>query len=48
VRFRAGVHSSLFNPTPNAAVTAEMQQQTVFYAASGGSVIRINDASVVQ
>ena len=48
VRFKAGVHSSLFNPQPNPAVTTEMQQQTVFYAASGGSQIRINDASVVQ
>ena len=34
VRFRAGVHSSLFNPAPNAAVTTEMQRQTVTYAAS--------------
>jgi hypothetical protein len=48
VRFKGGVHSSLFNPTPNPAVTAEMQQQTVFYAASGGSAIRIQNASVVQ
>jgi hypothetical protein len=48
VRFKAGVHSSLFNPTPNPAVTAEMQQQTVFYAESAGSQIRINNASVVQ
>ncbi|HVJ29170.1 MAG TPA: hypothetical protein VNA66_02590, partial [Gammaproteobacteria bacterium] len=48
VRFKAGVHSSLFNPTPNPAVTAEMQQQTVYYAASAGSQIRINNASVVQ
>lgn len=48
VRFKAGAHSSLFNPQPNPAVTQEMQQQTVFYAASGGSQIRINNASVVQ
>jgi hypothetical protein len=48
VRFSAGAHSSLFNPAPNPAVTAEMQQQTVIYAASGGGLIRILDPSVVQ
>jgi len=48
VRYKGGVHSSLFNPTPNPAVTAEMQQQTVYYAASRGSGIRIQNASVVQ
>ncbi len=48
VRFRAGVHSSLFNPTPNPAATMEMQRQTVTYAASAGSVIQITDTSVVQ
>ena len=48
VRFTAGAHSSLFNPAPNAAVTAEMQQQTVVYAASSGGLIRILDTSLVQ
>jgi hypothetical protein len=48
VRFRAGAHSSLFNPGPNAAVTAEMQQQTVVFAATSGSLIRILDSSVVN
>ena len=48
VRYKAGAHSSLFNPQPNLAVTQEMQQQTVFYAASGGAQIRIINASVVQ
>ena len=48
VRFRSGVHSSLFNPTPSPAATAEMQRQTVTYAASGGSVIQITDSTVVQ
>jgi hypothetical protein len=48
VRFTAGAHSSLFNPEPNAAVTAEMQQQTVVYAASNGGVIQILDQSLVQ
>ena len=48
VRFRAGVHSSLFNPQPNAAVTTEMQHQTVTYAATAGSVIQITNSSVVN
>jgi len=48
VRFRAGGHSSLFNPAINAAVTTEMQRQTVTYAASAGSVIQISDATVVN
>jgi hypothetical protein len=48
VRFRAGAHSSLFNPAPNPAVTTEMQRQTVTYAVSAGSVIEITDTSVIQ
>ena len=48
VRFTAGAHSSLFNPQPNAAVTQEMQRETVTYAASGGSQILISNTSVVQ
>ena len=48
VRFSAGAHSSLFNPAPNAAVTEEMQGQTVTYAATAGSTILITDTSVVD
>ena len=48
VRFKAGVHSSLFNPAPAPAVTAEMQQETITYAVSAGGLIRIQNASVVQ
>jgi len=48
VRFKGGVHSSLFNPQPAPAVTAEMQQQTVTYAVSAGGLIRVQNASVVQ
>jgi hypothetical protein len=48
VRFTAGAHSSLFNPQPNRDVTTEMQQQTVFYAASAASAIRIQNPSVVR
>jgi hypothetical protein len=48
VRFNAGAHSSLFNPAPNAAVTQEMQRQTVTYAATAGSTILITNATVVD
>jgi pimeloyl-ACP methyl ester carboxylesterase len=48
VRFRAGVHSSLFNPTPSPAATQEMQRQTVTYAATAGSTILITNTAVVQ
>jgi len=48
VRFTAGGHSSLFNPAINAAVTTEMQRETVTYAVSRGSVIQITNAGVIQ
>jgi hypothetical protein len=48
VRFNAGAHSSLFNAAPNAAVTQEMQKQTVTYAATAGSTILITNSSVVD
>ena len=48
VRFKAGGHSSLFNPAINAAVTTEMQRQTVTYAASRGSAIQLTNTSVVN
>ena len=48
VRFRAGVHSSLFNPAPNAAVTAEMQRQTVIYAATAAASFGVTNSSVVN
>jgi pimeloyl-ACP methyl ester carboxylesterase len=48
VRFKAGAHSSLFNPQPNPAVTLEMQRQTVTYAASGGAQILITNTGVVN
>jgi len=48
VRFKAGVHSSLFNPQPAPTVTLEMQTQTITYAVSGGAMIPISNASVVQ
>ncbi len=48
VRFTAGGHSSLFNPALDLATTVEMQRQTVTFAASGGTLIEINDTSVVE
>jgi hypothetical protein len=48
VRFTAGAHGSLIDPSADLATTAEMQQQTVTFAASAGTVIQINDTSVVE
>jgi len=48
VRFKAGGHSSLFNPAINPAVTTEMQRETVTYAATQGSTILITNTAVVQ
>jgi hypothetical protein len=48
VRFTAGVHSSMFNPVPNIAVTQEMQTEAVVFALSGGTQLPINNAAVVQ
>ena len=48
VRFKAGGHSSLFNPAINPAVTAEMQRETVTYAVSRGSAIQITNTAVVD
>jgi hypothetical protein len=48
VRFTAGGHSSLFNPAIDPAVTEEMQVQTVTFAASGGTVISVDNTDVVQ
>jgi len=48
VRFKAGGHSSLFNPAINPAVTTEMQRETVTYAATQGSTILITNSAVVQ
>ncbi|HEX7081815.1 MAG TPA: hypothetical protein VF329_12455 [Gammaproteobacteria bacterium] len=48
VRFTAGGHGSLLDPSIDRAVTTEMQTQAVTYAASNGSVIPINDTSLVE
>ncbi|MFT4941609.1 MAG: Pla-1/cef family extracellular lipase [Paraglaciecola sp.] len=48
VRFIAGGHSSLINPTISFATTVEMQTQTAAFIASKGALILISDPSLVQ
>jgi hypothetical protein len=48
VRFTAGDHGSLLDPTADPAVTSEMQTEMVTFAVTGGTTIAINDPSVVQ
>lgn len=48
VRFTAGAHTSILDPSAGFAVTAEMQAETVTFAASGGTVIQVSNTSIVQ
>lgn len=48
VRFSAGDHGSIINPTASVAATVEMQTQMATFAATGGTVLPINDTSVIQ
>ncbi|GAA5213309.1 VolA/Pla-1 family phospholipase [Corallincola platygyrae] len=48
VRFVDSAHSSLLDPTVNAATTLEMQTQLAVYIASGGATILVTNDSVVQ
>jgi hypothetical protein len=48
VRFTAGGHSSIFDPSIDLDATAEMQTQTVMFAATNGTTITITDSNVVQ
>jgi dienelactone hydrolase len=52
VKFSAGSHGSLFDPTASLAATVEMQSQTVQFAASavapGGPFVVITDTSVIS
>ena len=47
VRFTAGDHGSILDPTASAAATVEMQRETAGFAASGGVLLPIVDASVI-
>lgn len=48
VKFTAGSHSSLLDPTASADATTEMQIQVATFIATGGANIVINDPSVVD
>ena len=48
VRFKSGIHGSLIDPAPNAAVTAEMQREMAAFQSSAGNSITIQDSSVIQ
>jgi hypothetical protein len=52
VAFTKGDHGSLFNPAASPAATAEMQRQSVLFAASavlpGGPFVTITDPTVIE
>ena len=48
VRFIEGDHASILSPEVSLEAFTEMQGQTANFAASGGTMIQINDATVVQ
>ncbi|MEZ5590525.1 MAG: lipase [Gammaproteobacteria bacterium] len=47
VRFLSGAHSSLLDPGPDADVTAEIQQQIAGFIASAGTLLPIDNTSLV-
>jgi len=48
VRFIAGSHSSILDPSPSPPVTAEMQSETAGFAATAGTTLTITNPDVVQ
>ena len=48
VRFSAGNHGSILDPTEAPAVTVEMQTQTASFAASQGTVLPITDSTSIE
>lgn len=48
VRFTAGSHGSLLDPSASPAVTAEMQGQAASFIASGGTTVLVQNTSVIQ
>ncbi len=48
VKFVSGSHSSLLDPTPDAAVTTEMQTQMATFLAAGGGFVDVTDDSLLQ
>jgi dienelactone hydrolase len=48
VKFIAGSHSSLLDPTPALAVTTELQTQLATFLATDGALLDVTDASLLQ
>lgn len=48
VKFSQGAHSSLLSPTSSPATTVEMQRELAAWVVSQGTVLNINDTSVVE
>ncbi|MEM7053209.1 MAG: lipase, partial [Pseudomonadota bacterium] len=48
VRFTAGSHGSLLDPSASPAVTVEMQGQAASLVSSGGTTVVVNDSSVIE
>jgi hypothetical protein len=47
VRFTAGEHRSLIDPSASPAATLEMQREIAGFLSSGGTVIPITDPSII-
>jgi len=47
-KFVAGAHSSLLDPTPDAAVTTEIQTEAASFLASDGRSLQVGDPSLLQ
>lgn len=48
VRFTAGNHGSLLDPSASPAVTAEMQRQAASFFVSNGTAVQVTDTSVIR
>ncbi|MGH8174346.1 MAG: hypothetical protein ACREPX_14500, partial [Rhodanobacteraceae bacterium] len=48
VRFLQGVHGSLLDPSEYPAATAEMQGEMASMVASGGTVVQVNNPSIIR
>ena len=47
-KYISGSHSSLLDPTPDAAVTTEMQTQAAGFLANQGTFLKVTDNTVLQ
>ena len=48
VRFLGGVHGSILDPSADAGVTMELQNQIAVFAASEGETLQINDSALLD